>query len=152
VSVSIRRLRRPNPATPVGTTPIGVSVALGASSVIVAALVAASIPSGFAALRFGVIAATVFGYAAVSRVPRAVGVVALIGLLISNGFLEDHFGQLVWHGSADIWRALLLVVFGALGSVAGEGYRFVIDLRRRYRKADRVVLSATSLEEEKHGA
>jgi hypothetical protein len=140
-------MARPKPATP-----IGVSVAIGASLVIVAAFVASAIPNGFAALRFGVIAAAVFGYAACSRMPRAIGIVALIGLLISNGFLEDRFGQLEWHGSADIWRVLLLVVSGALGLAAGTGYQFVADLRSRYRKADSVVLSATSLEEEKHGA
>jgi hypothetical protein len=83
----------------------------------------------------------------------ALGIVALIGALTYNGFLEDRLGQLAWHGSDDLWRLLLLVMVGAFGLALGEGIRFVRDLRVRYHPADSVALLAPSIqEEEKHGA
>jgi hypothetical protein len=78
-------------------------------------------------------------------------VVTVIGALIFNGFLEDSLGQLAWHAD-DLWRLMLLVVAGAFGLAVGEGYRYVRDLRIRYRMADSIALFAPSTEEEKHGA
>jgi hypothetical protein len=112
-------------------TPTGIAVAIGAVAMIVAALVAAAIPASQPGWRFGVMAVAVGLFAAISLDQRALAVIALIAYGIANGFLEDRFGQLSWHGSADIWRALLLVMVGAWGLAVGEGYRFVRDQRER---------------------
>jgi hypothetical protein len=118
---------------------------------IAAGVTAAMIPTAEPEWRFGVIAAAIFLFAAVSLDQVALAVVALIGALIFDGFLEDRVGQLAWHGADDLWRVLLLVTVAALGLAIGEGYRFIGDLRDRYRMADSIMLSAPT-EEEKHGA
>jgi hypothetical protein len=119
---------------------------------VAAGMVAAAIPSAYPAWRYGVIVFAVFLFAAIAVDQVALAIVTAIGALIFDGFLEDRLGQLAWHGSDDLWRLLLLVVAGAVGLAVGEGCRFVSDIRSRYRKADSIVLAASSLEEEKHGA
>jgi hypothetical protein len=140
------------PAAPESETPFGIMVAIGAVAMVAAGIVAAMIPTAYPGWRFGVIAFVVFLFAAVALNQLELALVAVIGALIFNGFLEDRLGQLTWHGSDDLWRLLLLVMVGALGLAVGEGCRFIRDLRSRYRKADGIVLPASSLEEEKHGA
>ena len=120
---------------------------------VVAGLVAAMIPAAYPGWRFGVIA---FAVCAVRGGRRSIRSRwrwwRSSASLIYNGFLEDRFGQLAWHGADDLWRLLLLVIAGAWGLAVGEGYRFVRDLRvppshggrhRAVRAIDR---------EEKHGA
>ena len=140
------------PAARDSATPLGIAVAIGAVAMVVAGMAAAAIPSAYPGWRFGVIAFAVFLFAAIALDQVALALVTAIGALIFDGFLEDRLGQLAWHGSDDLWRLLLLVVAGAVGLAVGEGCRFVSDLRSRYRKADGIVLAASSLEEEKHGA
>lgn len=140
------------PAAPESETPFGIMVAIGAVAMVAAGIVAAMIPTAYPGWRFGVIAFVVFLFATVALNQLELALVAVIGALIFNGFLEDRLGQLAWHGSDDLWRLLLLVMVGALGLAVGEGHRFIRDLRSRYRKADGIVLPASSLEEEKHGA
>lgn len=140
------------PAAPESQTPFGIMVAIGAVAMVAAGIVAAMIPTAYPGWRFGVIAFVIFLFATAALNQLELALVAVIGALIFNGFLEDRLGQLAWHGSDDLWRLLLLVMVGALGLAVGEGYRFVRDLRSRYRKADGIVLPASSLEEEKHGA
>jgi hypothetical protein len=36
-------------------------------------------------------------------------------LLVVNGFLVDRFGELSWHGTADVYRAVMLILAGVLG-------------------------------------
>lgn len=110
-------------------TPLGIAVGSGAVVMIVSGLIAAAIPVAYPGWRFAVMAVAVGAFAAVFVDHVALAVVAVIAFLISNGFLEDRFGQLAWHGSADLWRLLLLVMVGAGGLAVGEGYRFVSNLR-----------------------
>jgi hypothetical protein len=142
---------RSGPAARQPETPTGIATGIGAVAIIAAGVVAAMIPAAYPGWRFGVIAAAVLVFAAVSLDQVALGIVALLGVLIFNGFLEDRLGQLAWHAD-DLWRLLLLIMIGALGLAVGEGYRFVNDRRARYRVADSVALFAPSQEEEKHGA
>jgi hypothetical protein len=140
------------PAAREPATPLGIVVAIGAVAMVAAGMVAAAIPQAYPGWRFGVMAFAVFVFAVTALDQVALALVTAIGALVFNGFLEDRLGQLAWHGSDDLWRLLLLVMVGALGLAVGEGHRFVRDLRSRYRKADSIVLPASSLEEEKHGA
>jgi hypothetical protein len=70
-------------------------------------------------------------FAAISLDQIALAGVAVLGSLIYNGFLEDRFGQLAWHGTDDLWGLLLLVIVGAGGLALGESVRFVANLRAR---------------------
>jgi MFS family permease len=134
-------------------TPTGIALGIGAVVMIVAGLVAAMVPAADMGWRFAVIAVAVCGFAAVSLDQVALAGVAVIGSLIFNGFLEDRFGQLSWHGADDLWRLLLLVMVAAWGLALGEGYRYVRNLRTRIPfEADGTVSSASLIEEEKHGA
>jgi hypothetical protein len=142
MSMSMGRYRPLEPAAP-----SGIAVGLGAVAMVVAGIVAAMIPTAYPGWRFGVIAGAVAAFAAVSLDQWALAGVAVIGFLISNGFLEDRLGQLAWHGSADLWRVLLLVMAGALGLAVGEAARFVHAARGRYRGAGRAVASASSIDE-----
>jgi hypothetical protein len=129
-----------------GQTPFGIAIGIGAVAVVVAGVIAAMIPVAYPGWRFGVIAVTVAVFAAVSLDQWALAGVAVIGFLISDGFLEDRLGQLSWHGSADLWRLMLLVVVGAGGLAIGEAYRYVRNLRSA--STD----ESTITEEETHGA
>lgn len=117
--------------------PMGISIAIGVVGVIAGGLIAGALPAADPGWRFGVIAIAVAAFAAISLDQRALGAVALIAFGVQNGFLEDQFGQLSWHGSEDLWRALLLVVAGACGLALGEAYRLALEVRRdrRTRKA-----------------
>jgi MFS family permease len=132
-------------------TPTGIAAGVGAVLMVVAGIVAASIPAADKGWRFGVIVAAVLLFAACSLDQVAISVAAVTGALIFNGFLEDRFGQLSWHAD-DLWRLLLLVMVAAFGLALGEGYRYVRDLRLRYRTMDGIAPSEPSTEEEKHGA
>jgi MFS family permease len=147
-----RPYRRVSAVREADKTPLGIAVGVGAVAMMVAGVVASLIPAAYPGWRFGVVAFAVFLFAAASLDQVALAIVALIGGLVFNGFLEDSYGQLAWHGGHDLWRLLLLVMVAAWGLAVGEGYRFVRDLRVRYRMVDNAALSAPSIEEEKHGA
>lgn len=150
--MSIGRSHRPG-AIGEPVTPLGIAVGIGAIAIVVAGLVAAMIPVAYPGWRFGVIAFAVWLFAAVSLDQVALAAVAVIGFLINNGFLEDRFGQLGWHGFDDLWRLVLLVMVGAWGLAVGEGYRFVRDLRvRRRRTTVGNRAAAPWKDKEKHGA
>jgi hypothetical protein len=122
------------------STPVGIALAFGTAGMTAAAIIASVIPAADTGWRFGIVAATLFVFAAVSLDQRALAGVALIAFLITNGFLEDRFGQLSWHGSKDIWLGLLLIIAGGVGLATGAAYRFVRDVRQRYRRADLVTV------------
>jgi hypothetical protein len=73
------------------------------------------VPSADPGWRFGVMAATVALFALVAADPVAATSTAVLAWLVTNGFLIDRFGELSWHGPADIDRAAMLTVAAALG-------------------------------------
>jgi hypothetical protein len=72
--------------------PVGIVIASGAALVTAAAFVAAAIPATAPAIRLGVLAMALAGYAAWTVDPRAVAAVTGLAALVCNGFL------LAWHG------------------------------------------------------
>jgi hypothetical protein len=118
------------------STPVGIALAIGAAGMVAAAIVASTFPAADTGWRFGIMSAALFAFAAISLDQRALAGVALIALLTTNGFLEDRLGQLSWHGSKDIWLALLLIISGGVGLATGSACRFVHDAHQRYRRAD----------------
>lgn len=100
-------------------------------ALVAAAIIAAAIPSTDAVWRFAVMAVVVGVFAAISLDQIALAGVAVLAWLIYNGFLEDRFGELAWHGSGDLWRVLLLVTVSAWGLALGEGMRFAAKVRAR---------------------
>lgn len=134
-------------------TPVGINLAAGTGMVIAAALLAAPIPFAHTGWRFAVVALAVGLFAALTLDQLALAAVALLGWLVVNGFLVDRFGELSWHGSADLYRMLLLVVAGAFGLAAGEAYRQLAALRTRWMAAALEEAEAKDVEEEeRHGA
>ena len=134
-------------------TPVGINLAAGAAMVVAAALIAATIPAADAGWRFAVVALAVGLFAALTLDQLALAGVALLGWLVVNGFLVDRFGELSWHGSADLYRMLLLVVSGAFGLAVGEVYRQLAALRARWMAEAWEGTTATDVnEEERHGA
>jgi len=113
--------------------PIGIAIGIGAVAVIATAFIAAAIPAGDPGWRFAVMATVVGLFAAISLDQVALAAVAAITALVTNGFIEDRAGQLAWHGSADLWKVLLLVIVGAIGLAIGEAYRYLRKLRALWR-------------------
>jgi hypothetical protein len=151
VALSIDRTHHASPISE-SETPFGIAVGLGVAGMVVAGLVAAMIPIAYPDWRFGVIAAAVGLFAAVSLDQWALAIVAVVAGLIYNGFLEDRYGQLAWHGSGDLWRLLLLIVIAACGLVAGEASQFVLDARiRSMNDAGGTATPGPSADEEERG-
>lgn len=114
---------RSRPATWDDRTPVGIDLGLGAAAVVVAACIAAAIPTVDLGWRFGVVAFAVGVFAAVTADPMAVAGAALIAWLVVDGFLIDRSGQLAWHGSADLLRIMVLALVSALGIAVGQAGR-----------------------------
>jgi hypothetical protein len=129
VALSIRR----TDTVRVSTTPTGLAIGAGAIMVVVAGVIAAAVPPADAGWRFAVMAIVVGLFAAISLDQVALAAVAVLAFAVYNGFLEDRFGQLSWHGADDLWRLLLLVIVAAFGLAAGEAVRFVHRMRTDWR-------------------
>jgi hypothetical protein len=109
-------------------TPVGINVGVGSLLMVCAGLAgAAGAGDGW---RLSVVAFALAGFAAVTQDQLALAPVALLGFGILNGFLVNRYGQLSWHGSADLWRLMVLVMAGAVGLGLGAGYRELRDWRR----------------------
>jgi hypothetical protein len=100
--------------------PVGVNIAYGAVVVVFAALGAAAIPSGDTGWRLIVVAAAVGLFAALTVDWRAAVFIAGLAWLVVDGFLVDQYGQLSWHGPADLVRLVVLVATAGLGVVLGR--------------------------------
>jgi hypothetical protein len=109
-------------------TPVGVNIGVGSVLMVGAGIIGATVPSD--GWRLTVIALALAGFAAATLDQLALAPVLVLGFGILNGFLVDRYGQLSWHGSADLWRLMVLVMAGAVGLGVGAGYREVHDGRR----------------------
>jgi hypothetical protein len=106
-------------------TPVGINVGVGSVVMVGAGLVGAAIPGTEGGLRFAVIALAVAGFAAATLDELALALVVPLGFGVLNGFLENRYGQLSWHGSSDLRRLMVLVICAALGLTAGETVAYV---------------------------
>jgi MFS family permease len=96
-------------------TPVGLTIAGGVTMLVGAALVTSLTPSHDSVLRVGLVAVALAAFAASTGEPLAMAALVPIAWLVVNGFLVDRYGELAWHGWADVYRALVL----AAASVAG---------------------------------
>jgi MFS family permease len=103
---------RPAPAP---SPELGIGIGLGAATVVVAGLLAAAVPVADQPWRFAVMVIAVVVFGALFGGRLAVACAAGLAWLVVNGFLVDRFGELSWHGTADIYRALMLISAGVLG-------------------------------------
>ena len=115
-------------------TPTGVDVGIGAVVIVAGALVAAAVPAAHRGWRLGLVAAAVAVAAAVTADHLAMAAVVPLGWLVADGFLENRSGELTWHGSADMYLILLLVMAAAIGLAAGEARGLIAARRDRRRK------------------
>jgi len=102
---------------------LGISIGLGALAVVAASLVAAAIPVNDRPWRFAVVVAAIVVFGALAGDPVAVACEAGLAWLVVNGFLVDRFGELSWHGPADIYRAAMLIFAGILGLLIAAARR-----------------------------
>jgi hypothetical protein len=132
---------------------MGINLGAGALAVVAAAVVAAAVPVADPGWRFAPVPVAVGGFAALTVDQVALGGVALLGWLVTNGFLENRHGELSWHGTPDLWLMVILVGAAAVGLAAGEGYRQFQDLRARWRtELDRTPVAPDGVEKEgRHG-
>jgi hypothetical protein len=127
--------------------PIGILIGGGALVAVLATTVAAAAPAT-GEWRLGIIAIAIGLFAAFARRPLAVSSTVVLAWLLVNGFLVDRFGELSWHGRADLYRAAALILAGAGGQVVGV-LRLV---RARIRDHERWSVFINECEEEKRGA
>jgi hypothetical protein len=115
--------------------PLGINTAIGAVAVVVCCIVpAGQDPQGRDA-RFALVAFGVGVFAAAVGDLASVAVTVGVAFLLSDGFVESHYGDLVWHGRPDVVRIGVLCVAGIVGLVIGV-------LRRR---AERRALPAAGI-------
>jgi hypothetical protein len=93
-------------------TPTGISAAIGAGMLVVAAFLSAALPPSAGDVRLGVLALALAGFAALTVDPRAVAAVGVLAFLVLDGFLVNQLGELSWHGQADQTRLLILAGAG----------------------------------------
>ena len=134
--VGRRPLREPE-------VPTGINVAVGAAVVVVSAFVSAAVPASAGPARFGVLAAALAGFAALTVDPRAVAAVGVLAFLVFNGFLVNQLGELSWHGSADTLRLSALAAAGVGGLAGGSAYRAVRRLRAWRQESKRAAAEAS---------
>jgi len=101
-------------------TPAGVHIAGGSAVLVIAALLASSIPTTDSAWRLGVVAMAVGVSAGKTKDALASAAVVLLGWLVVNGFLMDRLGVLSWHGSGDVACLVVLTAAATAGLVAGR--------------------------------
>jgi hypothetical protein len=116
ISLTPRRVRPDLP-------PVGLRLAAGVTAVVVAAVVASVVPGTFGVIRVALVIVAVAGFATAVDDWRAAASTAAIAFLVVNGFLVDRYGQLAWHGSADVLRVLALLGAAVLGTSVGRGCR-----------------------------
>jgi hypothetical protein len=124
--------------------PTGFAVAAGSVVVVASAFVSSAIPASAGAARFGLVAAALGGFAALTVNAVAIAVVGLLAFLVFDGFLVNQLGELSWHGAADVQRLFLLIVVSISGLVAGRGYR-VLRKWRLWRQRERWVAAQPSV-------
>lgn len=115
---------RPEPL-PERNPPTGIAIALGSAVIVVSAFVSAAVPESAAAVRIGLVALALAGFAALTINPVAVTAVGGLGFVVFDGFLVNQLGDLSWHGPADVRRLMVLAAAGVLGLGAGTAYRAV---------------------------
>lgn len=103
----------------VARTPVGIHVAAGAASVMVATVVAANLPASAGDWRLAPLAAALAVFAALTVDPAAAGAVAVLAYLLTIGFLVNEYGVLTWHGTADMYR--LFEIAGSAGAGVALG-------------------------------
>lgn len=114
-------------------TPSGINVATGAVAIVVAACVAAAVPTVDGGWRWSILASVVGGFAGLTVDLPAVAAVIGLAWLVGDGFLVNRAGELSWHGWADLDRLLALATVGALGLLAGSVARMASERRERDR-------------------
>ncbi len=117
-------------------TPMGINLGVGALAVVAVAMLAAALPPSDVWGRLGVMALLVAGFAAVTGDQVALGGVALMVWLVSNGFFENRLGVLSWHGSTDLGFAMVLVIAAAVGLAVGRALRLMYAWQTRYAVAE----------------
>jgi hypothetical protein len=130
----------PRPAI---TGATGLLIGSGALLVTLVTMGASAIPSTSGGLRFGVVAFAVGAFAALTLDRMAVAGTGALAWLLVNGFLVDRFGELSWHGRADVYRALMLVAVASVGLIGGHAVRLrsVWHRHRRFNDEWRAVAS-----------
>ncbi len=99
--------------------PTGVGVAVGCAVVVVAAFVAAMVPTTDSTARLVVMSVSVAALGAWSADWMALLIATTVAFLVTNGFLVDRLGELTWHGGSDGWRLLSLGGCALLGLLVG---------------------------------
>jgi hypothetical protein len=108
----------------------GIDSALGAAVVVFAALGAAGLPSVDSGWRLVVVAVALGLFSALTADALAAAFVGVLAWLIVNGFLVDRYGQLSWHGWADLVRLLVLAAAAGVGVVLGRSGRIDADKKK----------------------
>jgi hypothetical protein len=94
---------------------VGLTIAGGVTALVGAALATSLTPSRDSMLRVGLVAVALAAFAAYTGEPLAMAALVPLAWLIVNGFLVDRYGELAWHGWADVYRAVVLAAASVVG-------------------------------------
>jgi len=135
--------------------PQGILVGIGSVVVIAAGFVASAFPQADAMVRYGVLVLAVLGFTAATVVWTAPLVTAFIGFLVFGGFLVNQFGELSWHGSADLIRLIALGAAVIFGRLLGDIFRLPGKSAvepSKLRRPQRSMASSPFIKEDEHDA
>jgi hypothetical protein len=129
-------------------TPVGITLAVGAVVVVVAAALADRLPVAEEWWRWVVMSIALGVFAAVTVAPVAVTVMLVPTWMIMNGFLVNRSGDLSWHGAVDVDRFLMLTAATAVGLVAGALGRRLHAARDRWERGASIDALVTPMTKE----
>jgi hypothetical protein len=100
--------------------PLGISVGIGATAVVVAAFADAVVPRHPVSLRWLPLAVVVACFAIWAADALAAAIVAGLAFVLANGFLVNQQGELSWHGRDDLRHLGVLSLAALLGVAVGR--------------------------------
>jgi hypothetical protein len=114
-------------------TPLGFTASFGVLAAVMCLLVPSAVTGPQVDARLGVLAVGMTAVAATVGAVVPALTAAGIGFVLFDGFVEDRYGELVWHGGGDLVR-LGVVVAAALAGLTARTLREYVR-RRRARRA-----------------
>lgn len=100
--------------------PFGIGTALGAALTVPACLLAAAVPAADPTWRLVIVTAVVGCSSAAAADAATAIAVAGAAFLLVDGFLIGRYGDLAWHGRADLVRLAALLAAAVVGAAMGR--------------------------------
>lgn len=103
---------------------MGINIGAGTAFVVVSVIVAAALPGSVGSWRVVPVALAVATTGVLTADSGAVLFVSVVAYLLITGFLVNRLGVLSWHGTADLYRLLVIAASAGVGLAVSAGWRW----------------------------